>query len=104
MTLTELCGWLRANSSGIYRPAAEAAEEIEHLAAAKDRWKEIADQAQRKASAAKERRDGALGALKNLDARLRECMALGLSAAEAYDSFYQAETHDALSGWVLGDA
>jgi hypothetical protein len=33
---TELCAWLRANSSGIYRPAAEAADEIEHLAAAKD--------------------------------------------------------------------
>lgn len=36
MGRTELCAWLRANSSGIYRPAAEAADEIEHLAAAKD--------------------------------------------------------------------
>ena len=67
-------------------------------------WKDIAGQAQRKASAAKDCRDDALGTLKNLDARLRECMALGLSAAEAYDSFYQAKTSDALRGWVLGDA
>ena len=36
MGRTELCAWLRANSSGIYRPAAEAADEIEHLAAASD--------------------------------------------------------------------
>ena len=36
MGRSELCAWLRANSSGIYRPAAEAAEEIEHLAASKD--------------------------------------------------------------------
>ena len=36
MGRTELCAWLRANSSGVYRPAAEAADEIEHLAAAKD--------------------------------------------------------------------
>ncbi len=28
----ELCEWLRANSAGIYRPAAEAATEIEVLA------------------------------------------------------------------------
>lgn len=33
MGRSELCAWLRANSSGIYRPAAEAADEIEHLAA-----------------------------------------------------------------------
>jgi hypothetical protein len=31
MDPTELCMWLRANSSGIYRPAAEAADEIERL-------------------------------------------------------------------------
>ena len=36
MGRTELCAWLRANSSGIYRPAAEAADEIEMLSAAKD--------------------------------------------------------------------
>ena len=36
MTRTELCAWLRANSSGDYRPAADAADEIEHLAAAKE--------------------------------------------------------------------
>lgn len=36
MGRSELCAWLRANSSGNYRPAAEAADEIEHLAAAKD--------------------------------------------------------------------
>lgn len=35
---------------------------------------------------------GALAALKNLDKRFRECVALGLSAAEAYDSYYQEET------------
>lgn len=27
----ELCAWLRENSSGIYRPAAEAADRIERL-------------------------------------------------------------------------
>ena len=31
-SLLELCTWLRANSSGVYRPAAEAADVIEHLA------------------------------------------------------------------------
>jgi len=31
MKRPELCLWLRANSSGIYRPAAEAANEIERL-------------------------------------------------------------------------
>ena len=36
MGRSELCAWLRANSSGIYRPAAEAATEIEMLAEAKD--------------------------------------------------------------------
>lgn len=36
MTRTELCAWLRANSSGIYRPAADAADEIEYLAKASD--------------------------------------------------------------------
>lgn len=35
--------------------------------------------------------------LRDLDARLRECMALGLSAAEAYDSFYQETTAEALA-------
>lgn len=34
MTRTELCAWLRANSSGIYWPAADAADEIERLEAA----------------------------------------------------------------------
>ena len=36
MGQTELCQWLRANSSGINRPAAEAAETIEYLSAARD--------------------------------------------------------------------
>ena len=36
MGRTELCQWLRDNSSGIYRPAAEAADEIEMLVKAKD--------------------------------------------------------------------
>ena len=34
MGRTELCQWLRDNSSGIYRPAADAADDIEHLAQA----------------------------------------------------------------------
>jgi len=34
MTLNELCAWLRANSSGVYRPAADAASQIEMLAEA----------------------------------------------------------------------
>lgn len=34
MNLTELCKWLRSNSSGVYRPAAEAANQIERLAEA----------------------------------------------------------------------
>lgn len=33
MTTEELCKWLRENSSGVYRPAALAAEEIESLTA-----------------------------------------------------------------------
>lgn len=36
MSRTELCAWLRANSSGCYRPAADAADEIEMLSSAKD--------------------------------------------------------------------
>ena len=36
MGRSELCAWLRANSSGDYRPAADAATEIEMLAEAKD--------------------------------------------------------------------
>jgi len=31
MKRKDLCTWLRANSSGVYRPAAEAAAEIERL-------------------------------------------------------------------------
>lgn len=31
MTSPELCQWLRDNSAGIYRPAAEAADRIEEL-------------------------------------------------------------------------
>ena len=34
----ELCAWLRANSSGVYRPAADAADEIERLASAAFRF------------------------------------------------------------------
>lgn len=41
--------------------------------------------------------DAAIAALRDLDARLRECMALGLSAAEAYDSGYQEATAAALA-------
>jgi len=36
MGTTELRQWLRQNSAGIYRPAAEAADEIEALVAARD--------------------------------------------------------------------
>ena len=32
-SIAELCQWLRDNSSGIYRPAAEAATELERLTA-----------------------------------------------------------------------
>lgn len=32
MGRSELCAWLRANSSGDHRPAADAAAEIEYLA------------------------------------------------------------------------
>lgn len=32
----ELCEWLRNNSSGVYRPAAQAADEIERLQRAYD--------------------------------------------------------------------
>lgn len=32
MTNDELCAWLRANSSGIYRLAAEAADRMERMA------------------------------------------------------------------------
>lgn len=39
MTRIELCVWLRSNSSGIYRPAAEAADEIELLASELNRVK-----------------------------------------------------------------
>jgi hypothetical protein len=46
------------------------------------------------------RGDAAAAALRNLDARLRECMTLGLSAAEAYDSFYQAETAEVLAAYA----
>ena len=41
--------------------------------------------------------DAAIAALRDLEARLRECMALGLSAAEAYDSGYQEATAEALA-------
>jgi hypothetical protein len=36
MNTSELCIWLRQNSAGIYRPAADAANEIEHLRAERD--------------------------------------------------------------------
>jgi hypothetical protein len=36
MNTSKLCIWLRQNSAGIYRPAADAANEIEHLRAERD--------------------------------------------------------------------
>ena len=39
MEQKELCEWLRNNSSGVYRPAAEAALEIELLQAQYDEIK-----------------------------------------------------------------
>jgi hypothetical protein len=39
MTNTELCKWLRENSSGIYRPANEAATVIELLEAENEKLK-----------------------------------------------------------------
>lgn len=38
-----------------------------------------------------------LAALKELDARLRECASQPISAAEAYDSFYQDIVSDAIA-------
>ncbi len=46
----ELCEWLRNNSSGIYRPAAEAADEIERLQKAWDSsFKQALDKGQQAA-------------------------------------------------------
>jgi hypothetical protein len=39
----------------------------------------------------------ALSLLRDIDARMRECIALGLTAAEAYDSFYQEAAEEALT-------
>ena len=39
----KLCKWLRDNSSGAYRPSAEAAELIEKLEAERDAYKEKLD-------------------------------------------------------------
>jgi hypothetical protein len=38
----------------------------------------------------------ALNLLRDIDSRLRECIALGLTAAEAYDSAYQESVAEAL--------
>jgi hypothetical protein len=40
MTTPELTQWLRDNSSGVYRPAAEAADVIEQLQRERDRLEE----------------------------------------------------------------
>ena len=42
--------------------------------------------------------DACIEALRALDARLRECARLGLTAAEAYDSFYEETVAEALHG------
>lgn len=42
--------------------------------------------------------DACVDALRAIDARLRECARLGLTAAEAYDSFYQETAAEALHG------
>jgi hypothetical protein len=63
MSKTELCAWLRANSSGIYRPAAEAAAmieadaaELESLRRDAERWRFV-------------RKDHAWGLLKHFPAQ-----------------------------------
>ena len=49
------------------------------------------------AAAAIDRAQELQSVLSELDARLRQCIGLGLSAAEAYDSAYQEEVSEALS-------
>ena len=64
-------------------------------------WQELSACVERLIAAAvaeeRERRSDAVATLKDLHARLLECMALGLTAAEAYDSFYQENTLDILA-------
>lgn len=43
--------------------------------------------------------DAAISVLRALDDRLRSCIALGLSAAEAYDSGYKEDTAEVLMRW-----
>jgi hypothetical protein len=42
MDQKELCKWLRDNSSGVYRPSAQAAHEIERLQAACNKASDMA--------------------------------------------------------------
>lgn len=42
-----------------------------------------------------------LEALSSIDGRLRACMNHPITAAEAYDSFYQAVVSDALAFWAM---
>jgi hypothetical protein len=46
MTHDELCAWLRTNSAGIYRPAAEAAGVIESLRRELEKWQTPFDREQ----------------------------------------------------------
>ena len=89
MGQTELCKWLRENSSGIYRPASDAADEIEHLAASKDQHFQ---QAMLNGAKANELRFVLLA----LDERLKECSSIPASAADAYDSYYRDMVAEAL--------
>ena len=80
MTRTELCAWLRANSSGDYRPAADAADEIEQLAAAKEQH---FAQAMTNGAKAREYRDEAEALRKDAE-RYRKLKASGKYCAASF--------------------
>ena len=95
MGRSELCTWLRANSSGIYRPAADAADEIEYIAAVSDGH---FLQAMRNGAKVNELRD-ALEAIAALDPATNS--EDGFNEWGEADCFRQAQ---ALARKVLGDA
>ena len=77
MGRTELCQWLRDNSSGVYRPAAEAAAEIEMLAAAKDQH--FAQAMENGANA-----NNMCALLRDIDANMRRAWKDGSLSADAW--------------------
>jgi hypothetical protein len=84
MGRTELCAWLRANSSGDYRPAAEAADEIEHLAAAKDSHFAQAMANGAKAREYRDEADALRALLADVDANMRRAWADRSLSADAW--------------------